>query len=123
MIKTVNFHPDSDTKLKCTCQHPLCDQRSVKQWVLDKIQLIRNDVKRPLIITSGGRCPNHPNEKRKPKPADHQKCVAVDIAVNDGFERAELVELAFRVGATSICAYDDFVHIGFRDGKKTMWVK
>ena len=123
MIKTTNFHPDSDTKLLCTCEHPLCDRRSVKQWVLDKIQLIRSSANRPLIITSGGRCPNHPNERRKPKPADHQKCIAVDVRVNDGAERMELVKLALENNATSIGVYDDFVHLGWRESKSVMWVK
>lgn len=61
-IETENFNVKSDPKLVCTCGHQLCDQRSVSQHTLNRVQLIRHDVDRPLIVRSGGRCPNHPDE-------------------------------------------------------------
>ncbi len=123
MIKTKDFNPDVDTKLLCTCGHSECDKRSVHQWVLDKVQLIRWAADRPLRITSGGRCPNHPNEVHREKPADHQKCQAVDIAVYNGEQRSEIVRLAISVGANAIGVANSFVHVGFRcdTDKQVMW--
>ena len=121
-IKTKNFNPESDPKLLCSCGHTKCDKRSVMQWVLNHVQLMREEAGRPLTITSGGRCPNHPNEVHRETPADHQKGIAVDIATYNGIERAEIVTLALKHGATSIGVAKGFVHVGFRSVDKTvMW--
>jgi uncharacterized protein YcbK (DUF882 family) len=115
MIKTKDFHPDTDPKLLCTCGHYECDERSVSQSALDKVQLIRSDIKQPMTVTSGGRCPNHPNELTKSSPGDHQLQEAVDIACNDVDVETKLKVLAGRHGATRVAggAYCGFVHIAF----------
>ena len=115
MIKTADFNPEIDTKLLCTCGHELCDQRSVSQSALDKVQLIRSDIRQPMTVTSGGRCPNHPNELTKSSPGDHQLQEAVDIACNDIDFETKLKVLAGRHGATRVAggAYCGFVHIAF----------
>ena len=121
-ISTKNFNPGIDINLLCTCGHKDCDKRSVSQDKLDKVQLIRDDAKRGLFITSGGRCPNHPDEVKRTKPADHQNCVAVDIRVYGGVERMELVRLGLKHGATAIGVAKTFVHLGWREGSApVMW--
>lgn len=121
-ISTKNFNPGIDIKLRCTCGHEKCDRRSVSQDVLDNVQLIRDEAKRGLVITSGGRCPNHPDEVKRTKPADHQNCVAVDIRVYGGIERMELVRLGLKYGANAIGVAKTFVHIGWREGSPpVMW--
>jgi hypothetical protein len=123
MIRTKNFRPDADTKLLCTCGHPDCDQRSINQESLDKVQLVRDDADRPLTVRSGGRCPNHPDEVHRTKPADHQKCIVLDLAVNGGAERGELVELGIKHGANRIGVAKTFVHLGWAPGEQlVMWV-
>jgi hypothetical protein len=122
LIRTKNFSPEYDTKLLCTCGHEKCDRRSVRQSVLDRIQLIRNDLRRSLVVTSGGRCPYHPNEWHRHTPADHQNCVALDLQVTGGIERMDLVRLGMRHGATAIGVAKTFVHLGWRDTKHyVMW--
>mgnify|MGYP003652628532 FL=1 len=117
MIKTDNFNPEVDTKLLCTCGHELCDKRSVSQSALNKIQLIRLDIRQPMAITSGGRCANHPNELTKASPGDHQLQQAVDVACNDVDVETKLKVLAGRHGATRVAggAYCGFVHIAFTE--------
>lgn len=123
MIKTKNFNPTTDPKLLCTCGHTLCDKRSVKQEVLDKVQLIRDDVDRGMIINSGGRCPYHPDEAHRTTPADHQKCIAVDPRVSGGVQRMEMVTLGLKHGATAIGVAKTFVHLGWRENAPlVMWV-
>ena len=123
MISTLNFHPDTDPKLLCTCGHPECDKRSVSQLVLEWAQIIREDAGRPLTITSGGRCPNHPSEIHRTTPADHQNCVAVDIAVKGGIERGEIVRMGIMRGFNAIGVAKTFVHLGYRSGAPlVMWV-
>ena len=123
-IQTENFNPETDPKLLCTCGHWSCDERSVDQPTLDKVQLVRNDANRSLTITSGGRCPNHPDEVHRSKPADHQNCVVVDVLYSTVKERNELMVLAGRHGATAVAAGSNFVHMAWRivpDARVRTW--
>lgn len=113
MISTKNFNPELDKKLLCTCGHPDCDKRSVNQDVLDKVQLVRDDYGKPMTITSGGRCPNHPNEIHKSKPGDHQKQFAVDVFYGNILDRNKLMVLAGRHGATRVAVGSNFVHMAW----------
>jgi hypothetical protein len=117
MIKTNNFNPESDKKLLCTCGHKDCDRRSVDQDTLDSIQLIRDDYGRPLNITSGGRCPNHPNEVKKDKPGDHQLQKAVDVRCDNAVMETKLKVLAGRHGATRVAGgtYCGFIHMAWTE--------
>lgn len=114
-ISTKNFHPDTDPKLKCTCGDPRCDKRSVRQYVLDRVQAIRDDLGQPMTVTSGGRCPHHPSELSKSAPGDHQKRCAVDIACDSEGLETKLKVLAGRHGADRVAggAYCGFVHIAW----------
>lgn len=120
MVQTTNFSLKTDPKLACTCGHPKCDKRSVRQWVLDKVQFIREDLDEPMIITSGGRCPYHPDEVRKSKPGDHQQRYAVDIACDDPLKETKLKVLAGRHGATRVAgsAKDGFIHMAWTPTKR-----
>lgn len=123
MISTENFHPDTDPKLLCTCGHPKCDKRSVNQLTLERAQIIREDAGRPLYITSGGRCPYHPDEIKRTTPADHQKGQGIDFAVFGGFQRAEIVNMGIMRGFNAIGVAKTFVHLGYRAGEPlVMWV-
>lgn len=125
MIQTKNFNPLTDKKLICTCDKPGCDKRSVQQYVLDMAQLVRDKANRALIVTSGGRCPLHPKEINREKPADHQKCQGLDFRCNGGLERGELVKLGIECGFNAIGVYSWGVHLGHRPelkpGQLMMW--
>ena len=124
MISTKNFNPTTDPKLLCTCGHQQCDQRSVNQLVLNRLQKIRVDAGRPLIITSAGRCQYHPNEVHRTTPADHQKQIAVDIFYATVLERNELMVLAGRYDADAVAAGKNFVHMAWRgdaDNRVKTW--
>ena len=123
MIQTKNFNPEIDKKLLCTCGHILCDKRSVKQPILDMIQQIRTDMRKPLTVNSGGRCQYHPDEIHRTTPADHQNGCGIDIAVSGGIMRGQLVEMGIDYGFNAIGVAKSFVHLGFReDCKLVMWV-
>jgi len=124
MIKTDNFNPETDKKLLCTCGHPDCDKRSVNQSTLDMLQSVR-DTFGPMVVTSGGRCPNHPDEVHRETPADHQKGQGVDVKAN-GFTRGNIVNAGLQEGFNAIGVAKNFVHLGYRadlpKGHLTMWV-
>jgi hypothetical protein len=125
IIHTQNFHPDTDPKLLCTCGHPDCDQRSVSQEHLNRVQKVRNIVGHPLPVTSGGRCPNHSDELHRTTPADHQKQQGCDVGVS-GSTRGNVVQAAIEAGCNAIGVAKTFVHLGYRpelpEGHLTMWV-
>lgn len=113
-IQTKNFNPRSDPKLLCTCGHQDCNKTSVSQDHLNRIQLVRDYADRPLKVNSGGRCQNHPSEIHRTNPADHQKGYGVDIAVNGGLERGEIVSLGIKAGCNAIGVAKTFIHLGYR---------
>ena len=125
MIQTKNFNPISDIKLLCTCGHPDCDKRSVNQDHLDRVQRVRDILGYGLTVTSGGRCPNHPNESHRTTPADHQKGNGLDVAVT-GATRGNVVDAGIKAGCNAIGVDKTFVHLGYRPelpkGHITMWV-
>jgi hypothetical protein len=132
MIKTKNFNPISDPKLKCCCGSPDCDERSVTQELLGRVQKVRNRLGHGMVVTSGGRCPNHPEQARKSDPngGDHPKGLGIDIACN-GSTRGNIVQAGIKEGFNAIGVAKTFVHLGYRDelpdgsltpeGHLTMW--
>ncbi len=112
-IETENFNPDQDKKLLCTCGHHACDKRSVNQETLNAVQKIREDLGQAMVITSGGRCPNHPNEVHKVNPGDHQLGYAVDVRYTSEQHRTKLMVLAGRHGATRVAYGNTFVHMAW----------
>lgn len=123
-ISTKNFNPSTDPKLLCTCGHHNCDQRSISQEHLDRIQKVRDIVGHALQLTSGGRCPYHPDEVHRDTPADHQKQQGGDVKVN-GATRGNVVKAGIKAGCNAIGVAKTFVHLGYRpelpEGHLTMW--
>ena len=113
MISTKNFKPELDVKLLCTCGHPLCDKRSVNQFTLDHVQLVRDDYNQSMTVISGGRCQYHPDELTKDEPGDHQLEFAMDIFYETVIQRNKLMVLAGRHGATRVAYGKSFVHMAW----------
>lgn len=66
------------------CKH--CGEYFFDERFLDLLNRIRHACGFPLVVTSGYRCPEHPEERRKARPGAHSKGLAVDLSVN--YERA-----------------------------------
>ena len=62
------------------CKH--CGKNEINHKLIDKLQLLRDDLGFPLVISSGYICPEHPIEAKKSKPVTHAEGIAVDIAVS-----------------------------------------
>jgi len=125
MIGTENFTLRGDPKIACTCGHVDCDQRTVNQATLVRLQVVRDIVNHGLVVTSGGRCPNHPNEINRETPADHQKGKGVDVSAN-GSNRGNIVKAGITAGFNAIGVAKTFVHLGYRaelpKTHTTIWV-
>ncbi len=113
-MTTKNFNPKIDKMLTCQCGHAECDKRTVDQDALEKLQLMRDDLGAPMIITSGARCPFHKEELGRTR-TDHQSKKCVDIAYKNELELVKLLVLAGRHGATRVAFSErlKFVHVSF----------
>ena len=81
------------------------------------LESIRNELGKPVIITSGYRTEAH-NEKVGGKPnSSHLKGLAADIACKDSKYRFELIRELIEHGIDRIGVGDTFVHIDIDDSK------
>ena len=68
-------------EMKCKCG---CDQAPMDQNFMHMLDSIREHYGKPIIISSGYRCPAHPIEAKKAKPGSHTTGKAADLAVSGG---------------------------------------
>lgn len=81
------------------CSH--CKGEGIKPALLDKLQAMRTEYGKPMTITSGYRCPQHPIEAKKDTPGAHALGMAADIGVQ-GAEAYRVLSLAFKHGFNGI---------------------
>ena len=102
---TANF---SRWELECKCG---CGLMNMQPEALEKMELVREDVDRPLTASSGSRCPAH-NKAEGGKPLSaHLDGYALDIKTANGRERYEIVTAGLRAGFTRIGVARSFVHL------------
>jgi zinc D-Ala-D-Ala carboxypeptidase len=73
------------------CKH--CGKVNMDPLFMDYLDEVREQYGKPLIVTSGYRCPEHPIEAKKTKAGAHTTGRAVDFAV-DRKDAYELLEIA-----------------------------
>jgi zinc D-Ala-D-Ala carboxypeptidase len=81
------------------CSH--CGKVEMQPSFMAKLQQLRNAYGKPMRISSGYRCPEHPIEARKITPGAHATGLACDIAVQ-GNDAYSLLKLAFGLEFTGI---------------------
>ncbi|KOF31019.1 hypothetical protein BA746_00295 [Vibrio parahaemolyticus] len=92
----------------------------MQQFALNMLQKIRDEYGKAMIINSGYRCKNHPDEVNKAHLGSHTQGVAFDIAVSNGVDRRRLVELGLKYGAC-VGVAKTFVHLDWREGTRYLW--
>lgn len=81
------------------CSH--CGKVAMQPAFLERLQMLRVAYARPMRVTSGYRCPDHPIEAAKAAPGAHSSGCAADVAVQ-GAQAHELLRLAFHFGFAGI---------------------
>lgn len=103
------------------CKH--CGATGMNQDFLNKLNKLREVYGKPMRISSGYRCSEHPAERSKVTTGMHTTGKAVDIAV-EGAEAQKLLMLAIQQGFNGTGVQQKgtgrFIHIDTRD-KPTMW--
>ena len=106
------------------CSH--CGKNEMQQRFMDKLQALRNLYRKPMRITSGYRCPQHPIEAKKAQPGAHASGCACDVAVA-GADAHKLVKLALQLGFTGVGVQQKgavrFIHLDTLEGptRPTIW--
>jgi len=106
----------SRKELQCSASGR-CEMR---QELLDRLELVREEYGRPIFLSSAYRDPElHPIENKKIKPGEHARGNAVDILCY-GEEALKILRLLCKHGFTGIGVYQSgelgsrFIHADLR---------
>jgi uncharacterized protein YcbK (DUF882 family) len=102
---TPNF---TRVEMACNCG---CGECEMRQDFMDMLQALRRAYGKPLSITCGYRCPNHPDEASKANPGSHAQGRAADIRCTDAGMRDELLRRAYDCGMSGKGIAKGFIHL------------
>lgn len=107
------------------CRH--CGKIHVEKGALDLLQELRDKIKKPMIVTSGYRCPAHNRAVKGAKNSQHKLGRAFDISMSNHNPHAFKVA-AEEIGFTGIGTYppkkngaNNFMHVDNRPGGEARW--
>lgn len=116
----MNYFKDSEFE----CSH--CGISKMEQGFIDKLNILRESYGKPLRVTSGYRCPQHPVEAKKASSGAHTTGRAVDFAVQ-GEDAYKLLSLSMQMGFKGIGVQQKgsgrFIHLDDWDNpnRPTVW--
>lgn len=87
------------TRAEMACKHT--GRCVMDPTFMRKLETLRQQFGKPMIVTSGFRDPSHPEEAKKAEPGTHSQGIAVDIAVR-GADAVVLLTLALSLGFTGV---------------------
>ncbi|MEO5335223.1 MAG: D-Ala-D-Ala carboxypeptidase family metallohydrolase [Magnetococcus sp. YQC-5] len=85
------------TRTELQCHH--CGELRINQAFLQKLELLRSAINKPMIITSGYRCGEHNADVSTASVCPHTMGCAVDVAIS-GEDVPKLIDLALGLGFT-----------------------
>ena len=110
------FHPK---EFACSC----CGNTGMQTDVLEALDMIRESYGKPMVVSSGYRCPVHPSEVFRSSAGrigEHTQGLAADIAVS-GSDARDLVKVALDLSVPRIGVNQKgsgrFIHLGFCQSK------
>ena len=114
----MNYFEKRETQCPCGCGLDITDE------LRDKLNVAREKLGIPIIITSGARCKKHNKEVGGSKTSSHLKGLAIDIAIPDSTYRYNLVHALKTSGFTRIGQAKKFIHadIDYSKPSNVEWV-
>jgi len=109
--------------MACRCG---CGQCEIDPRLLAALEELRSLAGRPVIVTSGYRCPEHNRKKGGTSNSLHLSGRAADVRIT-GLSIREMLDLAvqvadFRHGGIGVYPDDGVIHVDVR-GKKARWAR
>lgn len=103
-------------------QCPCCKRVMLHSLLLQKLKGLRFKTGRPVIITSGYRCPAYNQKVGGVKTSYHLLGMAADIHV-PGVSIEELLPMAEEIGFKGIGCYpkQNFLHLDIRPTRQARW--
>jgi len=97
------------------CTHPEHRHVRIDEALVDKLQRLRDELGRPMIINSAYRCPQRNAQVGGATKSQHLYGRAVDISLhNQNLTGSEIAELAVDIGFKGIGLYNSFIHLDTR---------
>ena len=90
---------------------PCCGRCEMDKELIWKLDLLRELVDAPLIITSGFRCERHNKAVGGAPNSAHLRGKAADIACPDNLLRYKILKHAFYIGFPRIGIGKDYIHL------------
>lgn len=103
-------------EFKCRCRRADCDARPMDAAFIAKLQALRDEWGRPLIITSGARCSHWNTKVGGAVGSKHLEGIAADILMPDVKDIPAFVAMAEKFGFGGIGIAMQFVHLDTRPG-------
>lgn len=100
------------------CTH--CGKCDMHPRLILILQTMRDQLQKPIFISSGYRCAEHPVEAMKDKPGEHTKGLAVDVICH-GDTALTLLKMAQNLGVERLGFHQKgrasgrFIHLGIGD--------
>lgn len=113
-MSTKNF---TDKELSCRC----CGVNKMDDEFMDKLQDLRDRWGKPMVITSGYRCPKWNKESGGKQNSMHLHGRAADIYVDNGTDKYLLIRLAMEMGFNGLGVGSKFVHVDNRSIGVQCW--
>lgn len=114
MMLSKNF---SKQELECKCG---CGMLPT-QDAINMLQVLRDRIGKPLIITSAARCAKHNQAIKGSKNSQHVQGLAFDIHCVSSTERHNLIVQALPL-FNGIGIDDSFIHVDLRKDKKLIFL-
>ena len=104
------------SEFACKCG---CGFDDISTAVVENLELIRNILGKPLVITSGCRCPSHNAEIGGHEHSAHMYGLAADIKVDSDRDRWNIIRFCCFGG---VGIGKDFVHLDLVHHVPAIWV-
>jgi len=108
------------SEYECQCGRFECTAPEMNKYLTLVVQAIRDELKRPLTITSGARCDYWNTKIGGSKNSLHKYGLAVDILAENSQARYDIIRAAIGLGIIRIGVGEGFIHLDL--GKtKALW--
>lgn len=118
----------STKEFECRCSFPDCKKQRISKTVVVRLDLIRKEIKQPLVVTSAFRCHKHQAFLRSAgvntvvaEVSQHELGNAVDVVPKDQKNvRSSFLSTCVK-HFDAIGLSNSFLHLDLRTGKQRRW--